>query len=63
MPTIQTPEITTLVKLASLVVHVQEALSPKGHGLDTAAIRALADDPSVAAWLVTIPSVLLPVKR
>jgi len=54
---------TMLVKLASLVVHCQEARSPKGHHFDFAAIDALVDDPEMKAWLAKIDPAFLPVKR
>lgn len=53
-----------IVKLASLVVHVQE-LDPasKAAAFDISAAKTLADDPDVAEWLATIDPAFLPAKR
>lgn len=51
------------VKLASLVVHCQEARSPKAHNFDFEAIDALANDPEVKEWIGKINPTFLPVKR
>lgn len=56
-------ELSLVVKLASLVYHVQEAHSPGGTEYDVSAAARLADDPEVVAWLSTIDPVFLPVKR
>lgn len=45
------PELSLLVKLGSIVVHVEELLSPKGHPFDETAIRGLLSDPEVQEWL------------
>lgn len=59
----QFKNISQAVKVASIVVHVQEALSAKGHAFDLTAIEGLLGDPEVKAWVATIPEVMLPVKR
>jgi hypothetical protein len=53
-----------VVKLASLVVHVQE-LDPASPAasFDIGAAKGLADDPEVTAWLETIDPAFLPEKR
>lgn len=56
-------DLTTAIKLASLVVHVQEAGAPGGHELDWEAARGLADDPAVTEWIAGFDRALLPVKR
>ncbi len=60
---IKAPPPATLIKIASLLVHVQEATSPKGHAMDLSAIQGLAQDSDIKAWLATVPAVLLPVRR
>lgn len=58
------PEPTLLVRLGSLIVHYQEAYSPKGHALDRQAIHMLEDDPGVKKWLEAMTRYgFLPVKR
>jgi hypothetical protein len=55
---------TLQAKLGSLCVHVDEALSAKGHAFDAEAARALLSDPEVVAWLEGLGArALLPVKR
>jgi len=59
-----TPSLRTLVKLGSLVVHIEESMSDDGHLFDTIVIKGLLDDPDLVAWLDTMrASALLPVKR
>ncbi len=57
---------TLAVKLASLVVHVQE-IDPGAIGrpslFDLTAAHGLANDDEVVAWLATLDPVFLPVKR
>lgn len=40
-----------LCKLGSIVVHVEQFLSPQGHPVDKAALEDLLRDPEVQAWL------------
>lgn len=56
-------EITLQIKLASLIVHVEEMMSPKGHVFDKSAIQALLDDAEVRRFMDGIDPVFLPVKR
>jgi hypothetical protein len=51
------------VKLAALVVHADEATGPTGHVLDMGAMRGLAHDPEVRAYVERFDAALLPVKR
>lgn len=52
------------VKLASIVVHVQEMDgTSKTMAFDLPAAKALADDPEVIEWLGTFDAALLPSKR
>jgi hypothetical protein len=51
------------VKVASILVHVKEATSSKGHAFDAVALAVLIQDPEVQAWLAKFPSVFLPVIR
>ena len=58
------PSATTLIKLGSLAVHIEELLSPEGHELDRSAIEGLLSDPEVAEWLKGMDAMaFLPVKR
>lgn len=45
------PSIAILAKLGSIAVHADEATAPGGHPFDAEALRALATDPDVQAWL------------
>ena len=54
--------LTTLVKLGSIVVHVEEMLSPKGCEFDKIAIESLLKDPEIVEWIKAM-GVYLPVKR
>ena len=56
--------LTILVKLGSIVVHVEEMLSPDGHDFDRQAILSGLSDPEVREWLAAMDALaLLPVKR
>lgn len=59
------PPITSLlVKLASLAVHVEEAMSDDGHHFDWATLRSLLTDPEVREFLDTPKNAaFLPLKR
>lgn len=54
--------MSLVVKLASLVAHVQEGVDT-GHPFDATAGSALAHDPEVTEWMATIDPVFLPAKR
>lgn len=55
--------LSLIVKLASIVVHAQEATSATASHFDLSTISGLASDPEVAAWLDTIDPAFLPEKR
>lgn len=58
------PSISLLVKLGSLIVHLEEASSADGHAFDWEAVRTLARDPEVTEWMKKMTAMaLLPVKR
>lgn len=56
-------DLRTAVKLASLVVHCEEMLSPGGHPFDREAIRGIVEDEEIRRWLKSFDPVLLPVLR
>lgn len=59
-----TPTASLLVKLGSIIVHYQEAISPTGHHFDKAALDGLMNDQEVKEWLKSMDSLsLLPKKR
>lgn len=61
---IQNPTATLMVKLGSIVVHVEEMLSPQGHAFDKIAIQQLLKDPEVKEWLAEMDAMaLIPKKR
>lgn len=58
------PELSLLVKLASIAVHTEEYLSPKGHQFDVVALKALLNDAQVKKWLAEMnKNAFLPIKR
>jgi hypothetical protein len=58
------PPLGLLVKLGSIVVHVDEMLSPLGHGYDKLTVQASLQDPEVREWIAEMTrQALLPVKR
>lgn len=58
------PSAAVLVKIGSLVVHLEEAQSSNGHAVDAAAISTLQSDPEVKEWFSAMTKMaLLPVKR
>jgi hypothetical protein len=58
------PSLSLLVKLGSIAVHVDEMLSPLGHGWDGEALKPLLADPEVTAWIEQMTAEgLLPVQR
>mgnify|MGYP001566040157 CR=1 FL=1 len=59
-----TPSLTLLVKLGSLVIHIEEMLSDTGHSFDIDAITSLLNDKEVKTWIAEMnKDALLPVKR
>lgn len=61
IPTKATPALA--LKLACIVVHAEELSGAGAHPYDATVIRALINDPEVAAWLDSFDQVLLPVQR
>lgn len=63
-PTDPVPDLTTLVKLGSIVVHADEATGPNGHPYDVVALRDLLNDPEVMDWIQDMRRLgFMPVKR
>lgn len=62
MPEIGEPMVLD-IKLASIIVHVQELLSPDGREADKQAILGLLQDQDVVTWLKSFDPALLPLKR
>ncbi len=56
------PELPLLMKLGSIVVHVEEMLSPQGHEIDRRTILSLLSDDEVQQWIRAM-GVYMPVKR
>jgi hypothetical protein len=42
---------TLEIKLASIVIHTQELLSPDGRVADKEALKPLLNDPEITTWL------------
>ena len=62
--TMPNPSLTVLVKLGSLVIHVEEMLSDTGHDFDMAVIKSILNDKEVKAWIAEMnKEALLPLKR
>lgn len=58
------PSAALLCKLGSIVIHVEEFLSPQGHHFDKSALDKLLDDAEVREWLKAMDVMaLLPRKR
>ena len=58
------PSTVLLIKLGSIVVHVQEMLSNSGHHFDVAVLDGLVNkDLEIKRWLESFPPALLPEKR
>ena len=58
------PSATILVKLGSLAVHIEEAISNKGHHFDIAVIKGQLQDKELREWLEGMDKLaLLPKKR
>lgn len=59
------PSLALLVKLGSIVIHMDELLHPvKGHVFDKYALDSLASDPDVQEWIQQMNKMaMLPVKR
>lgn len=59
----QFASLADAARVAAIVVHAQEYLSPTGHEMDAVALRALVASPEVHAWLAQFEPALLPLKR
>lgn len=58
------PKASLLVKLDSIVVHVEEGISPTGHHFDGIALQQLLNDQEVKTWLSAMDKMaFLPKKR
>lgn len=58
------PPIALLVKLGSIAVHVDEAMSNQGHPFDIEALKTLSADRELQAWLASMDSAgFLPIRR
>lgn len=58
------PTISVLVKLGSIVIHVEEMMSPSGHAFDRVTLDQLLNDTEVKLWLARMEELaMLPVKR
>lgn len=58
------PSLSVIVKLGSIVVHVDELLSPDGRNLDKEVILNLMKDTEVKEWIAAATKAgFLPVKR
>lgn len=64
MSDFRAPSLALLVKLGSIAVHAEEALSPDGHQYDAETVRSLLADPEVVEWRKAMDAAaLLPKKR
>jgi hypothetical protein len=51
-------------KLGSLIVHVEEGISAKGHPFDAVTVKSMLADQEIQEWLDSLRKLaLLPVKR
>ena len=58
------PTPTVVAKLASIMAHYEEFLSPTGHDFDQAAFISLVEDHEIQAWVAAMrDNGLMPVKR
>lgn len=58
------PGVALLCKLASITVHAQEMLSPKGHDVDRRALLSALDDAEVIEWIADMTKMAMaPVRR
>ena len=56
------PPLTLLCKVASIVVHAEELISPKGHIFDHEAFKTAFQDKEVQDWLKAMGP-FVPAKR
>lgn len=45
------PSLDVLVKLGSVIIHAEEAVSPEGRPVDIQEFQQLLKEPEVAGWL------------
>lgn len=58
------PSAALLCKLGSLIVHLEEAMSPNAHQFDITAATQLRKDPEVQQWFQQMQTLaMVPVKR
>ena len=58
------PDVKLLSKLGSMVIHIEEAISAKGHPFDMVALKAIIESSEVKQWLQEMDKLaLIPVKR
>lgn len=58
------PSVPLLMKLGSIAIHVEEAMSVEGHPFDVMTLRSLLEDREVRSWLAEMDKLaLLPLKR
>lgn len=62
IPTITDPQL--LVKVGSIIIHIQEMLSPTGHAFDAQVLKQMVYENDVVEWLIKMDALaLLPKKR
>lgn len=58
------PSPAVLSALGSIVVHVEELISPEGHAFDRLELQKLLDSTTVKDWMVEMRKLsLIPLKR
>lgn len=58
------PSVTLLIKLGSIITHLEEFMSDDGHPLDKQAADVLLQDPEVVEWMRGMSkAAFLPLKR
>lgn len=58
------PTPALLSKLGSMIIHLEEAMSPSGHVFDINALDSLRGDPEIIEWFKAMDGMaMLPVKR
>jgi hypothetical protein len=58
------PSAGILIKLGSIYVHIDEAMSKKGHNFDVLALKQLLEDPELKEWIKQMDALaLIPKKR
>ncbi len=58
------PNATVLIKLGSIYIHIEEALSKEGHEFDMRALKQLLEDIELKKWIKQMDELaLIPRKR